>query len=105
MGYVIGGAVAEGAVGGQWVKGEWVPFDFKAEKWWDKKERRKVKDGEVRIACEKACDNGAITFGDALDKNSRISKEKKNPRSYYLIEELNTQPSVFYKTKVRNKKV
>ncbi len=70
-----------------------------------KKERRKVKDGEVRIACEKACDNGAITFGDALDKNSRISKEKKNPRSYYLIEELNTQPSVFYKTKVRNKKV
>ena len=70
-----------------------------------KKERRKVKDGEVQCACEKACDNGAITFGDALDKNSRISKEKKNPRSYYLIEELNTQPSVFYKTKVRNKKV
>ncbi len=70
-----------------------------------KKERRKIKDGEIACACEKACDTGAITFGDAMDKNSRVSVEKKNPRSYYLIEELNTQPSVFYKTKVRNKKV
>ena len=70
-----------------------------------KKERRKIKDGEIQCACEKACDTGAIVFGDALDKNSRVTKEKKNPRSYYLIEELNTQPSVFYKTKVRNKKV
>tara|TARA_B100000945_G_scaffold188052_1_gene150922 strand:- start:4417 stop:7473 length:3057 start_codon:yes stop_codon:yes gene_type:complete len=70
-----------------------------------KKERRKIKDGEIACACEKACDTGAITFGDVLDKDSRVSQEKKNPRSYYLIEELNTQPSVFYKTKVRNKKV
>ena len=70
-----------------------------------KRERRKIKDGEIKCACEKACDTGAIVFGDVMDKNSRVSKEKKNPRSYYLIEELNTQPSVFYKTKVRNKKV
>ena len=70
-----------------------------------KRERRKIKDGEIKCACEKACDTGAIVFGDALDKNSRVVAEKKNPRSYYLIEELNTQPSVFYKTKVRNKKV
>ncbi len=70
-----------------------------------KKERRKIKDGEIKCACEKACDTGAITFGDIMDPNSRVSAEKKNPRSYYLIEELNTQPSVFYKTKVRNKKV
>ena len=69
-----------------------------------KKERRKIKDGEIACACEKACDTGAITFGDILDKDSRVSQEKKNPRSYYLIEELNTKPSVFYKTKVRNKK-
>ena len=70
-----------------------------------KKERRKIKDGEIKCACEKACDTGAIVFGDVMDPNSRVSKEKKNKRSYYLIEELNTQPSVFYKTKVRNKKV
>ncbi len=70
-----------------------------------KRERRKIKDGEIKCACEKACDTGAIVFGDALDKDSRVVAEKKNPRSYYLIEELNTQPSVFYKTKVRNKKV
>ncbi len=68
-----------------------------------KKEGRKVRDGEVNCACETACDTGAIVFGDALDTNSRISKEKKHPRTYALLEELNTQPSVFYKTKVRNK--
>ena len=70
-----------------------------------KRERRKIKDGEIKCACEKACDTGAIVFGDSLDEKSRVVAEKKNPRSYYLIEELNTQPSVFYKTKVRNKKV
>ena len=68
-----------------------------------KKKKEKIKDGEVHIACESACDTGAIVFGDALDKKSRISKEKKHPRTYALLEELNTQPSVFYKTKVRNK--
>ena len=68
-----------------------------------KKERRKVRDGEINCACETACDTGAIVFGDALDEKSRISKEKKHPRTYALLEELNTQPSVFYKTKVRNK--
>ena len=45
------------------------------------------------------------TSGDILDKSSRVVKEKKDPRSYVLLEEFNTQPSVFYKTKVRNKKV
>tara|TARA_B100001250_G_scaffold245880_1_gene211361 strand:+ start:20 stop:1450 length:1431 start_codon:yes stop_codon:yes gene_type:complete len=70
-----------------------------------KKEGRKVRDGEIDCACETACDTGAIVFGDMLDKSSRVVKEKKDPRSYVLIEELNTNPSVFYKTKVRNKKI
>ena len=70
-----------------------------------KKEGRKVRDGEIDCACETACDTGAIVFGDMLDKSSRVAKEKKDPRSYVLLEEFNTQPSVFYKTKVRNKKV
>ena len=70
-----------------------------------KKEGRKVRDGEIDCACETACDTGAIVFGDMLDKSSRVVKEKKDPRSYVLLEEFNTQPSVFYKTKVRNKKI
>ena len=70
-----------------------------------KKEGRKVRDGEVNIACETACDTGAIVFGDMLDKSSRVVKEKEDPRSYVLLEEYNTKPSVFYKTKVRNKKI
>ena len=53
-----------------------------------------------------------LPFSGVMDKRNFIIantipkiKEKKNERSYYLIEELNTKPSVFYKTKVRNKKI
>ena len=68
-----------------------------------KKEGRKVIDGEVQTACAAACSTGAMTFGDVLDKESQVYAEKQGPRSYLLLEEINTQPSVFYQTKVRNK--
>jgi len=32
-----------------------------------------------------------------------VGSDLKAPRSYYLLYELDTQPSVFYQTKVRNK--
>lgn len=68
-----------------------------------KKEGRKVIDGEVQTACAAACSTGAMTFGDVLDKDSQVYAEKNGPRAYLLLEEINTQPSVFYQTKVRNK--
>lgn len=68
-----------------------------------KKEGRKVIDGEVQTACAAACSTGAMTFGDVLDKESKVYAEKHDPRAYLLLEEINTQPSVFYQTKVRNK--
>ena len=68
-----------------------------------KKQNRKLSDGEVDCACETACDTGALVFGDVLNKKSKIYSETKNPRSYHLLEELNTKPSVWYQTKVRNK--
>ena len=68
-----------------------------------KKQNRKLSDGEVDCACETACDTGALVFGDVLNKKSKIYSETINPRSYHLLEELNTKPSVWYQTKVRNK--
>ena len=68
-----------------------------------KKAGRRPKDGEINIACAQSCPTNAITFGDYLDKDSRLSKEAKDERAYHVLEELNVQPSVYYQTKVRNK--
>ncbi len=67
-----------------------------------KKESRRPIDGEVRTACQQACSTGAIIFGDANDELSKVAEAKKDERKYFLLEELNVQPSVFYLTKVRN---
>jgi molybdopterin-containing oxidoreductase family iron-sulfur binding subunit len=69
-----------------------------------KKKGEKLQDGEIQMACASACPTNAITFGDANDKNSKVAQLNNDPRRYYLLEELDTQPSVHYLTKVRNKK-
>ena len=68
-----------------------------------KKSKQKLKDGEIQTACATACPTNAITFGDVNDENSKVAELNNDPRRYYLLEELNTQPSVHYLTKVRNK--
>lgn len=67
-----------------------------------KKEGRKVQDGEVQTACMSACGTGAIVFGDANDSESKVATLKKDKRMYHLLDEVGTNPSVFYQTKVRN---
>ncbi|MCT4624058.1 MAG: TAT-variant-translocated molybdopterin oxidoreductase [Schleiferiaceae bacterium] len=68
-----------------------------------KKEGRAVKDGEIQTACAEACSTGSFVFGDVNDKDSAVLKAKKDKRAYHLLEEVGTQPSVFYQTKIRNK--
>ncbi|MEP7263214.1 MAG: TAT-variant-translocated molybdopterin oxidoreductase [Bacteroidota bacterium] len=68
-----------------------------------KKDGRRPVDGEIKTACAQACPTNAIIFGDVLDEKSVATEEIKNPRSYHLLEEINTQPSVYYQTKVRNR--
>ncbi len=68
-----------------------------------KNEGRKLKDGEIRTACMDACDSGAITFGDVNNKESAVFALKNDSRMYHLLEEVGTQPSIFYQTKVRNR--
>jgi MoCo/4Fe-4S cofactor protein with predicted Tat translocation signal len=63
---------------------------------------RKLKDGDVKTACQQACPTSAITFGDLNDENSAIRREFNQPKSYALLAELNTQPAVRYQVKVRN---
>ena len=64
--------------------------------------REEVKDGDVKTACQQACPSAAIEFGDLRDPASRVVKAKTDPRSYALLEELNTKPRTTYLAKVRN---
>jgi molybdopterin-containing oxidoreductase family iron-sulfur binding subunit len=85
-----------------------------------KKEKRRVKDGEVNTACAAACSTGAIVFGDVKEPESKISKllqispldpknphgvEKRtgNPRAYQVIAEIGVKPNIWYLSKVRNR--
>ena len=67
-----------------------------------KKEGRALNDKEVKTACQQSCPANAIVFGDMNDPNSEISKLLENKRTYRILTELNTRPSVNYMSKVRN---
>ncbi len=68
-----------------------------------KLEGRKLKDGEIKTACQTACPSQAITFGDLNDPESQVAKMFKNePRSYALLEEWHAAPAVRYLSKIRN---
>lgn len=67
-----------------------------------KDEKRQVKDGEAVTACQESCPTEAIVFGDMNDSSSRVAKAFKDARSFSVLEELNTVPSVRYKTRIKN---
>ncbi len=67
-----------------------------------KNEKRKIRDGEVRTACQSACPSQAIYFGDISDPTTLVSKVKAESRNYGLLEELNTKPRTSYLGKVVN---
>jgi len=71
-----------------------------------KKEGRKITNKEAldSCACSSSCPTGAITFGDANDKEHSVTQMVDDDRTYQLLDHLNTKNSVFYQTKIRNRK-
>ncbi|MEL6274707.1 MAG: 4Fe-4S dicluster domain-containing protein, partial [Bacteroidota bacterium] len=65
-------------------------------------EKRRLRDSDVRPACQTACPTGAIVFGDRNNPNGEVAQLIENPLNYRVLEEVNTQSSVFYAAKVRN---
>jgi len=65
-------------------------------------EKRSVKDGDIKVACQQTCPTNAIVFGNVNDPESEVAKALKSERTYYVLEELNVQPGIGYQVKVRN---
>lgn len=69
-----------------------------------KDEHRLIKDGEATPACAQTCPVQAITFGNLLDPESRVSKLASSPRAYRVLEELGTRPAVYYLSSRENER-
>lgn len=68
-----------------------------------KKEGRELMDGDVKVACQSACPTGAITFGNINNTKSAVSHAVAHPLNFQVLEEVNTRPSVTYKSKIVNR--
>ncbi|NND07080.1 MAG: TAT-variant-translocated molybdopterin oxidoreductase [Saprospiraceae bacterium] len=67
-----------------------------------KSERRQLKDGDIKTACQTACPTGAIVFGDMNDHDSQLHERLEDPKTYIALEETNVRSSVGYMMKVTN---
>jgi Fe-S-cluster-containing dehydrogenase component len=68
-----------------------------------RREGRTLADGDIATACQQSCPAGAITFGDANDPASALSRTRKEARAYTILEEINVKPQVTYMTRIKNR--
>ena len=68
-----------------------------------KREQRRLRDEDVKTACQTACPTGAIVFGDDNNKEGILAERLDNPLNYLVLEEINTQSAVRYQARVNNK--
>lgn len=68
-----------------------------------KSETRKLREGDVKTACQTSCPTGAITFGDTNNPKSAVRQKQKNQLAYRVLEEINVQSSVVYSAKINNR--
>jgi molybdopterin-containing oxidoreductase family iron-sulfur binding subunit len=59
-------------------------------------EGRRIRDGEVRTACQAACPTNTIIFGDLDDPQSPVAAAARQPQAFVLLDHLNTRPRTNY---------
>jgi molybdopterin-containing oxidoreductase family iron-sulfur binding subunit len=64
------------------------------------REGREVVDGDVVPACVQSCPTNALVFGDLNDDSSQVSALSKSGRQYRILDQLGTEPAIYYLKKV-----
>jgi len=59
-------------------------------------EGREVQEGDYVPACVESCPSKAMYFGDLDDPNSTVAHLAESARAFRLMEELGTEPKVYY---------
>jgi molybdopterin-containing oxidoreductase family iron-sulfur binding subunit len=59
-------------------------------------EARPLREEDYVPACADSCPTGAIAFGDLDNPNHRVAELVHDPRAFRLLEELGTEPKVYY---------
>ena len=55
-----------------------------------------------KVACQQACPNDSLIFGNIADPKSAVSQSRKGPRAYEMFKYLNVSPRVLYLARIRN---
>ena len=59
-------------------------------------EGRELLEQDYQPACAEVCASAAIVFGDLDDPTHRVAELKEDPRAMRLMEDLGTEPKVYY---------
>lgn len=68
-----------------------------------KMEGRRLRDSDVKTACQTACPTGGITFGDRNLEDGDLTAKNASPLNFIVLEETNVRSSVQYGSKIINK--
>lgn len=55
-----------------------------------------------KVACQQACPNDSLVFGDIADPESRVSRMRRSERGYTMYKYLNAAPRVTYLARIKN---
>jgi MoCo/4Fe-4S cofactor protein with predicted Tat translocation signal len=55
-----------------------------------------------KVACQQACPNDSIVFGDVANPKSAVSRLRNDSRAYVMFKYLNVSPRVSYLARIRN---
>ncbi len=65
-------------------------------------EKRPLRDGDVRTACQQTCPTQAIVFGNVADLRSEVSRLHADVRTYAVLDDVGTRPRTRYLARISN---